>query len=68
MMIGSSFLSPGEREAEVIYTRAVYGKKYTMLQACADARKLEAYSPEGAMYLKWLLERLGKQQAWLNLM
>jgi hypothetical protein len=45
------------REAEVIYTRACYGRKYTAAQAVADARELERQSPEGASYLRYLLER-----------
>ena len=61
-------LSPEEREAEVIDTRAlcamVYGMKYSHVEACTDARALEAHSPEAGRYLKWLLERLqlGKDQ------
>ena len=65
-------LSPEEMEAEMIYTRAlcamVYGMRYSHREACTDARSLEARSPEAGKYLKWLLERLGKQQAWLNIM
>ena len=45
------------REAEVIYARACYGRKYTASQAVADARELEKKSQEGASYLRYLLER-----------
>ena len=65
----SSLLSPEEREAEVIYTRAlcamVYGMKYSHVEACTDARALEARSQEAGKYLKWLLGRLhfGRDQS-----
>ena len=45
------------REAECIYTRACYGRKYTVEDAIFDARELEDKSPVGAEYLRWLLER-----------
>ena len=53
-------LSVAEREAECIYTRACFGRKYTMEQAVEDAKELERRSPEGAAYLRWLLERRAK--------
>jgi hypothetical protein len=60
-MAGLSCLTPGMAEAEVIYTRAVWGKRYTLLQACTDARVLEASDAEAARYLKHLLQRLQPQ-------
>ena len=53
-------LSVWEREAECIFTRACFGRKYTSAQAVQDAKALEHRSPEGAAYLRWLLERRAK--------
>ena len=68
MMDGSSCLTPGMAEAEVIYTRALYGKHYTILQACNDARALEASDPEAAEYLAHLLMGIQTQKKWLRLL
>ena len=53
-------LSVWELEAECIYTRACFGRQYTMKHAVEDAKGLEARSPQGAAYLRWLLERRQK--------
>ena len=49
-------LSDGEVEAERIYYAAI-SRKYTYRECVLMSKWLEFESPEGALYLKWLLAR-----------
>jgi hypothetical protein len=52
-------LSPGERDAEVLFLRACC-RQVTYQEAIHDAKALSARDELGGEYLRWLLQRRTK--------